>query len=168
MSRPTAVFSSTGTSSSLRQSSIHPLSSQQSSPLAARIASKRLELENLRQLRDVSGALASQMEALEEKLSTLKDGTEAVACVMANWGNVLSAISMASSESTQTYIDTEYAEANCGYLAKVAAASERDHDAKETEKDEQNTPPLPSTLVRIPAEQSGTSRTTGEDHPAKA
>ncbi|KLJ08382.1 hypothetical protein EMPG_16188 [Blastomyces silverae] len=142
MSRPTTVFSSTGTSASLRQSSIHPLSSQQSSPLAARIASKRLELENLRQLRDVSGALASQMEALEEKLTTLKDGTEAVACVMANWGNVLSAISMAST--------------------KVAAASERDHDAerKETEKDEQKAPPLPSTLVRIPAEQSGTSRTT--------
>ncbi|PGH03834.1 DASH complex subunit DAD2 [Blastomyces parvus] len=134
MSRHTAVFSSTGTSSSLRQSSIHPLSSQQSSPLAARIAAKRLELENLRQLRDVSGALASQMEALEEKLTTLKNGTEAVACVMANWGNVLSAISMAST--------------------KVAAASERDHDAegKETEKDEEKTPPLPSTLVRIPAE----------------
>ncbi|OJD21114.1 hypothetical protein ACJ73_07546 [Blastomyces percursus] len=148
MSRPTPVFSSSGASSSLRQSSIHPLSSQQSSPLAARIASKRLELENLRQLRDVSGALASQMEALDQKLSTLKDGTEAVACVMANWGNVLSAISMAST--------------------RVAAASERDHDAKEIEKDEQNAPPLPSTLVRIPADQSCTSRTIGEDHPARA
>ncbi|KKZ66773.1 hypothetical protein EMCG_07546 [[Emmonsia] crescens] len=150
MSRPTAVFSSTGTSSSLRQSSIHPLSSQQSSPLAARIASKRLELENLRQLRDVSGALASQMEALEEKLTTLKDGTEAVACVMANWGNVLSAISMASS--------------------KVAAASERDPDTqgKETEKDGQRPPPLPSTLVRIPAEQTDTSRRTEGDHPGRA
>ncbi|OAX79458.1 hypothetical protein ACJ72_06222 [Emergomyces africanus] len=150
MSRPTAVFSSTGTSSSLRQSSVPPLSSQQSSPLVARIASKRLELENLRQLRDVSGALASQMEALEEKLTTLKDGTEAVACVMANWGNVLSAISMAST--------------------KVAAASERDPDmqGKESEKDGQKPPSLPSTLVRIPAEQPGTSPRTEVDHPGKA
>ncbi|QSS54345.1 DASH complex subunit DAD2 [Histoplasma capsulatum var. duboisii H88] len=133
MSRPTA-FSSAGTSSSLRQSSINPLSSQQSSPLAARIASKKLELENLRQLRDVSGALASQMEELGEKLATLKDGTEAVAYVMANWGNVLSAISMAST--------------------KVAAASERGphNNRKETEKNDQQQIPLPSTLVRIPAE----------------
>lgn len=87
MSRPTA-FSSAGTSSSLRQSSINPLSSQQSSPLAARIASKKLELENLRQLRDVSGALASQMEELGEKLATLKDGTEGwLACIFPPWMN---------------------------------------------------------------------------------
>ncbi|OJD19238.1 hypothetical protein AJ78_00768 [Emergomyces pasteurianus Ep9510] len=145
MSRPTTVFSSTGTSSSLRQSSVPSLSSQQSSPLLARIASKRLELENLRQLRDVSGALASQMEALEEKLTTLKDGTEAVACVMANWGNVLGAIRMAST--------------------KVASASERDPDTqgREADKDSQQSPSLPSMLVRIPADQSGTSRRTEVD-----
>lgn len=38
------------------------------------------------------------MGVLEEKLATLRDGTEAVACVLANWDNVLRAISMASSE----------------------------------------------------------------------
>ncbi|PGH17017.1 hypothetical protein AJ79_01401 [Helicocarpus griseus UAMH5409] len=144
MSRPTAVFPTTGTTSSLRQS-IHPASSQQSSPLAARIASKKVELENLRQLRDVSGALASQMETLEEKLSTLKDGTEAVACVMANWGNVLSAISMAST--------------------KVAATRERESNPRAEEADNggQKAPPLPSTLVRIPTEQPNTLRRTEED-----
>lgn len=57
-----------------RQSS-YPVA-QQSSALAARIASKKAELDNLKELRDLSGVLASQMQALEEKLSTLKDGTE--------------------------------------------------------------------------------------------
>ena len=64
-----------------------------------RIASKRHELENLKQLRDLSAALANQVGALEAKLATLRDGTEAVACVLANWDNVLRAIGMASSVS---------------------------------------------------------------------
>ncbi|KAI5304361.1 hypothetical protein KEM55_000101, partial [Ascosphaera atra] len=51
-------------------------SSQQSSALVSRLNAKKAELENLKQLRDVSGALAGRMEALEEKLSTLRDGTE--------------------------------------------------------------------------------------------
>ncbi|MBZ6432271.1 MAG: hypothetical protein LBE64_14610 [Acinetobacter pittii] len=50
--------------------------SQQSSALSARIAAKKAELENLRQLRDLSGTLAIQMQALDNKISTLKDGTE--------------------------------------------------------------------------------------------
>ena len=40
------------------------------------------------------------MQQLEEKLATLSDGTEAVAAVMANWGSVLRAVSMASGEFT--------------------------------------------------------------------
>lgn len=76
-------------------------SQQQSSPaLVARIAEKRAELESLLQLRDLSGALAAQMEALEAKLTTLADGTEAVAHVLENWQNVLRAIAMASSKSS--------------------------------------------------------------------
>lgn len=93
--RPTTVFPASTTTS--RQTSSNFTSSQQSA-LASRIAAKRSELENLKQLRDLSGALAEQMGALEEKLATLRDGTEAVACVLANWDNVLRAISMASSE----------------------------------------------------------------------
>lgn len=50
--------------------------SQPSSALTARIAAKKAELENLRQLRDLSGTLAMQMQALESKIATLKDGTE--------------------------------------------------------------------------------------------
>ena len=46
--------------------------------LAARINEKRAELENLKQLRDLSAGLAGQMQALEEKLATLADGTEGV------------------------------------------------------------------------------------------
>ena len=46
--------------------------------LLARVNEKRAELENLKQLRDLSGGLAAQMQALEDKLSTLADGTEGV------------------------------------------------------------------------------------------
>lgn len=81
--------------------------------LQARIEEKKAELENLKQLRDLSAGLAGQMQMLEEKLSTLSDGTEgmpvdlrsgsavltiiAVATVLSNWNNVLHAITMASS-----------------------------------------------------------------------
>lgn len=53
-----------------------PGGGQQSSALAARIEEKRAELAHLQQLRDLSGEVASQMEQLEHKLSTLSDGTE--------------------------------------------------------------------------------------------
>ena len=78
--RPPAVLPSGATTgSSLRQASIGSQNAQQSSALAARIAAKRLELENLKQLKELSGALATQMGALEEKLATLRDGTEGLA-----------------------------------------------------------------------------------------
>ncbi|KAK5790956.1 hypothetical protein VI817_006265 [Penicillium citrinum] len=102
--------------------------SQPSSALATRIAAKKAELENLRQLRDLSGTLAMQMQALESKITTLKDGTEAVACVLANWDNVLRAISLASRKASS--LDE--------------AAGPEVEDQRETR--------LPATLVRIPAE----------------
>ncbi|BCR97637.1 DASH complex subunit DAD2 [Aspergillus luchuensis] len=107
------------------------ISQQQSSVLASRIAAKRAELDNLRQLRDMSAALASQMQALQDKLGTLKDGTEAVACVLANWDNVLRAISMASTKA-----------ANLNPLME--------HTPDSTTKRLPNGSPMPATLVRIP------------------
>ncbi|CAF9904606.1 MAG: hypothetical protein HETSPECPRED_004732 [Heterodermia speciosa] len=68
--------------------------------LIARINEKQTELESLKQLRDLSAGLAMQMQTLKEKLSTLSDGTEAVAAVLSNWHNVLRAINMASSQLT--------------------------------------------------------------------
>ena len=44
--------------------------------LLARINEKKAELENLKQLRDLSAGLATQMQTLQEKLSTLSNGTE--------------------------------------------------------------------------------------------
>lgn len=73
-------------------------STGQSPVLLARINEKKQELEDLKQLRDLSAGLAMQMSVLEEKLATLSDGTEAVAMVLSNWHNVLRAISMASSK----------------------------------------------------------------------
>lgn len=65
--------------SHLRQASTsnHGGSLQGQSPvLLARINEKRQELENLKELRDLSAGLAGQMTVLEEKLATLSNGTE--------------------------------------------------------------------------------------------
>lgn len=74
-SRPTSMLAPGTSAASLRQPN-GAISQQQSSVLAARIASKKAELDNLVQLRDMSNGLARQMEALRTKLETLKDGTE--------------------------------------------------------------------------------------------
>lgn len=53
-------------------------SAGQSPILIARINEKKAELENLKQLRDLSAGLASQMQMLEQKLATLSDGTQGI------------------------------------------------------------------------------------------
>ena len=64
--------------SHLKHTSFGGVQSQsgQSALLMARINEKKAELEQLKQLKDLSASLATQMEALQEKLSTLSDGTE--------------------------------------------------------------------------------------------
>ncbi|KAI8272759.1 DASH complex subunit DAD2 [Colletotrichum sp. SAR11_59] len=106
--------------------------------LVARIAEKKAELEHLRELRDLSAAVAGQMEALEQKLSTLSDGTEAIAMVIGNWHNVLGAINMAS--------------------AKVAKPP-----ADEPSENEDPSMSLPQTLVRIPTEHAPTLQAQAEN-----
>jgi len=109
------------------------LPSSQSPILVARVNEKRLELENLKQLKDLSAALAGQMATLEQKLATLADGTEAVASVLSNWHNVLRAISMASMKIPRPK-DTE------------------DNEVESMQKESEA--PLPQTLVRIPTEHA--------------
>lgn len=70
-------FSSRPLSTHLRQPSLAPPQGQ-SPALLARVNEKKAELENLKELRDLSAAVAAQMEALEQKLSTLSSGTEGV------------------------------------------------------------------------------------------
>ncbi|KAI4628643.1 hypothetical protein J4E83_003196 [Alternaria metachromatica] len=105
-------------------------SQQQSPVLLARIAEKKAELANLKDLQALSGGLADQMQMLADKLSTLSDGTEAVAAVLSNWHNVLRAINMASTK-----------------LPKPK-------DEDETENKAEDGPPLPQTLVRIPTQHA--------------
>ena len=95
--RPGALSSHIRPSSGLAS---NPSASTQTNALQARINEKKVELENLRQLRDLSAALAGQMQQLEQKLQTLSDGTEAVAAVLGNWNSVLRAIQMASGKDT--------------------------------------------------------------------
>ena len=95
----------TGLPSHIRPSSglANPSASTQSSILQSRITEKKAELENLKQLRDLSAGLADQMQQLESKLSTLSNGTEAVAEVLGNWNHVLRAIHMASGELAKRF-----------------------------------------------------------------
>ncbi|TLD25119.1 hypothetical protein PspLS_06086 [Pyricularia sp. CBS 133598] len=120
---------------SMRQQSIAGSSGPGQSPaLVARVNEKKAELEHLKVLRDLSAAVATQMEALEKKLGTLSDGTEAIAVVMGNWHNVLRAINMASAK-----------------LPKPSTNDEENH----TEIRADSPPvPLPQTLVRIPTEHA--------------
>ncbi|KAI0541685.1 DASH complex subunit Dad2-domain-containing protein [Xylaria digitata] len=106
-------------------------STGQSAALLARVNEKKAELENLKELRDLSAAVADQMEALQQKLATLSDGTEVIATVVGNWHNVLQAINMAS--------------------AKIPNPRVTEHEQTAPEESEL---PLPQTLVRIPTEHA--------------
>ncbi|KAI4742831.1 hypothetical protein E4T50_06771 [Aureobasidium sp. EXF-12298] len=145
MYRPTSNLPS-----HLRQSSLST-SNSQTSALQQRINEKRAELENLKQLRELSAGLAGQMEQLEEKLSTLSDGTQAIATVLSNWHTVLRAIHMASGMHC-------FPSASLASLADLDAA----HIAKpqqETDPESEAHLPLPQTLVRIPMQHVDQSET---------
>ncbi|GAB7365223.1 hypothetical protein MBLNU230_g6309t1 [Neophaeotheca triangularis] len=138
--RPLPSHSQVRPSSGLANSrASHAHSQSQSSQLNDRIQEKRAELENLRQLRDLSAGLAGQMQQLEEKLGTLSNGTEAVAAVLSNWHNVLRAISMASQKIP-------------------VPKSEGDGEGEGVEEERQ----LPQTLVRIPVQQAEDVRREAE------
>jgi DASH complex subunit DAD2 len=64
-------------------------SQQQSPVLLARIAEKKAELANLKDLEALSGGLADQMQMLADKLATLSDGTEGMseAAYAESWTN---------------------------------------------------------------------------------
>ncbi|KFG87068.1 hypothetical protein MANI_109741 [Metarhizium anisopliae] len=116
----------------MRAPSSSTSSASPSPALLARIEEKKAELQSLRELRDLSAAVSNQMEALEQKLTTLSDGTEAVAAVMGNWHNVLRAINMASTKLAKPSDDTT--------MEDASASNES----------------LPQTLVRIPTEHAPT------------
>ncbi|KND94523.1 DASH complex subunit DAD2 [Tolypocladium ophioglossoides CBS 100239] len=131
MSYPTRSLST-----HMRGASGSASTTSQSPALIARIEEKKAELEHLKELRDLSAAVATQMEALEKKVSTLSDGTEVIATVMGNWHNVLRAINMASAK-----------------FAKPSADAATEDEPSE---------PLPQTLVRIPTEHAPTLQAQAE------
>ncbi|KAI5863356.1 DASH complex subunit Dad2-domain-containing protein [Durotheca rogersii] len=125
----------------------------QSPALLARVNEKRAELENLQELRDLSAAVASQMEALEQKLATLSDGTEAIATVLGNWHNVLRAINMASGRLAASCSSS--GESSGLVLTRLTAKIPSPRNAEEAEsKAQEDRLPLPQTLVRIPTEHA--------------
>lgn len=105
-------------------------SSYQSATLQSRINQKRVELDNLRQLRDLSAQLAAHMSQLEEKLSTLKDGTEAVAEVMRNWNSVLGVLNMVG-QSAAKLPDANSELELPGTLVRVPIGTSRHINAEE-------------------------------------
>lgn len=119
----------------------------QSPALVSRVNEKKAELENLRELRDLSAAMATQMEALAQKLATLSDGTEAIALVLSNWHNVLRAINMASGKQHPHHSNIPpRIRINPISSAKLPKPSEGVQEPSENE--------LPQTLVRIPTEHA--------------
>jgi DASH complex subunit DAD2 len=147
----------------------------------ARIEEKRAELAHLQELKELSAAVAKQMEVLEQKLATLSDGTEgmvnwrpkhcdvllrslhwcltaltpssAIAAVVGNWHNVLRAIHMASCMSSIWAGDL------LGYdwLASVIIAKLASPPVVEKKHDAESSDAddvLPQTLVRIPTEHA--------------
>lgn len=73
---PSMSFPTRSLSTHMRAASGSASSASQSPALVARIEEKKAELENLKELRDLSAAVAGQMAALEHKLQTLSGGTE--------------------------------------------------------------------------------------------
>ena len=59
-----------------RNLSLNQPSASQQTALLARVNEKKAELSSLRELQALSASVADQMQMLEEKLSTLADGTE--------------------------------------------------------------------------------------------
>ncbi|EGX44731.1 hypothetical protein AOL_s00188g69 [Orbilia oligospora ATCC 24927] len=107
--------------------------------LISRINEKKIELENLKQLRDLSANLAKQLRELEAKLGTLSDGSEVVATVLANWHNVLRAISLASAHLQQP--------------PKQPEETDMDEDKMdEGDEETQGKQVYPEMLVRIPTQ----------------
>lgn len=147
-----------------------PAASAQSPMLLARINEKKAELENLRQLRDLSAGLATQMQTLQEKLSTLSNGTEGWSRTDGKYqGNLLSteysrgcrslqlAYRASSNQHGLKYVPYQDDETTpTDYPSPVKIPKPKINDGGEaTEIVAQNT--LPQTLVRIPVEREPSS-----------
>ena len=143
---------STSNTSSLRPSHSHSLSNQPASAaLQARINQKRAELENLTQLRDLSSNLTQQLETLEAKLGTLRDGAQSIALVLANWENVLGVIRMVGVRAPALIPTDSHREGD------VDAGGERDTEEGGQDREMRDVAKargreLPVPLVRIPVE----------------
>lgn len=88
--------------------------------LLQKIEQKREELQSLQELRKYTGALADQLEQIEQKLDTMAEGAESIALILSSWQSVVGSVSLAS----------------MGLLKHA----EKGLDAQQ---------PLPETLVRI-------------------
>jgi DASH complex subunit DAD2 len=155
----------------MRQSSLST-SNSQTSALQQRINEKRAELDNLKQLRELSAGLAGQMEQLQEKLSTLSDGTQgafrlasiplpfltlaAIATVLSNWHTVLRAIHMASGIYYPSPVPLfSPADPHVAHIAKPQ---------QDTGSESEASLPLPQTLVRIPMQHVDQSELPQSDN----
>ncbi|KAK6204376.1 DASH complex subunit Dad2-domain-containing protein [Scheffersomyces amazonensis] len=109
-----------------------------SNVLQQKIAEKKDDLEKLQEFRSLTSELATYLEGIGDRLDQMKEGTESAALILANWQNVVKAISLAS----------------LGLL-------------KYSDKDYETKTPLPEALVRIKLdkdeEQEGDGDGDGDD-----
>lgn len=105
-----------------------------STHIQQKIADKREELNHLTELKKFTAILNTQLETLESKLNDMAEGTEAVALVLSNWQNVVNSVSLAS----------------LGLL-------------KYSQRDYEESTPLPEYLVRIRLEEENAPEIPGSD-----
>lgn len=150
--------------------------SGQSPMLLARINEKKAELENLKQLRDLSASLATQMQTLQEKLSTLSSGTEGWSRADHEYDDHLlntahscscGSLQLAYCASSDQHgfkcvpdLDEGMIPTDASSLAKVPKPKTND-GGEATEIVAENT--LPQTLVRIPVERELSSSSLPQD-----
>lgn len=61
-----------------------------------KIAEKRQDLERLQEFKQLTEKLADQLEGIGDQLDVMKDGTESVGLILANWQSIINSITMAS------------------------------------------------------------------------
>lgn len=146
--------------------------SQQSTFLQQKIADKKTELANLKDLQALSGGLADQMQMLADKLQTLSNGTEGMwrslidqnthdnhrtARMLTVYKQLLQRYFRIGTTffvlSTWLPVSIFCAESSTRPLTRLAMMPKPKED-EDAEAKQETEPPLPQTLVRIPTQHA--------------
>lgn len=131
-------------------------------PIATRtrLAEKQRELAHFVELQNMSAELVAELELLETRLGNLATGTEKVAVVLQNWGNIARALTLASCKFIY-YTPAKFFLFFIIYFrlywlifcvcmcANFLLWTANLTNIREEDYEDRANPPLPETLVRI-------------------